>query len=166
MGSAAEVMTQGQDQFDQRLHVTTQWSLVRDPGFGVGKRLEDAPAMTRGSRDNPLVDQEQENRGRMPERHARPVVRLAEVVFQVQTDIPRSLFKKRCEMLVIAMGAVVTKPARPGLAKFTSEWFKHGMPSPQGPLVIERPERLALIPLLDHYIYPDKTQVAKMRHRD
>ena len=74
----------------------------------MGKRLEDAPAMTRGSRDNALVDQEQKNGGRMPERHARPVVGLTEVVFQVQTDIPRSLFEKRCEVLVIAMGAVVS----------------------------------------------------------
>ena len=132
----------------------------------MGKRLEDAPAMARGSHDNALVDQEQENCGCMTERHARPVVRPAEVVFEVQTDVPRSLFEKRCEMLVIAMGAVVSKPPGPGLTKFASEWFKHGIPSPQGPLVLERPERLALIPLLDHYIYPDKTQVAKIRHRD
>ena len=45
MGSAAQVMTQGRDQFDQRLHVTAKRSLVRNPGFGMGKRLEDAPAM-------------------------------------------------------------------------------------------------------------------------
>ncbi len=108
MGSAAEVMTQGQDQFDHRLHVTAQRSLVGDPRFGMGKRLEDAPAMTRGSRDNALVGQEQENGGCMPERHARPVVRSAEVVFEVQTDVPRSLLEKRCEMLVIAMGTVVS----------------------------------------------------------
>ncbi len=74
----------------------------------MGKRLEDAPAMTRGSRDNALVGQEQENGGCMPERHARPVVRSAEVVFEVQTDVPGSLFEKRCEVLVIAMGAVVS----------------------------------------------------------
>jgi len=108
MGSAAEVMTQGRDQFDQRLHVAAQRSLVGDPGFGMGKRLEDAPAMTRGSRDNALVDQEKQNGGRMPERHSRPMVRSAEVVFEVQTDVPRSLLEKRCEMLVIAMGTVVS----------------------------------------------------------
>src|SRR5271166_3971290 len=115
MGSAAQVMTQGRDQFDQRLHVTAQRSLVRNPGFGMGKRLEDAPAMTHGSRDNALVDQEQENRGRMPERHARPVVGLAKIDFEVQTDVPRSLLEKCCEMLVIAMSTVMSKPPGPGL---------------------------------------------------
>jgi hypothetical protein len=69
-------------------------------------------------------------------------------------------------MLVIAMSAVVGKPPGPGLTKFASEWFKHGIPNPQGPLVLERPERLALIPLLDHYIYPDKARVARIQHRD
>ena len=106
----------------------------------MGKRLEDAPAMARGSRDNAFVDQEEENCGCMTERHARPVVRPAEVVFEVQTDVPRSLFEKRCEMLVIAMGAVMSKPPGPGLTKFASEWFNHGIPSPQGLLVVERPK--------------------------
>ncbi len=105
----------------------------------MGKWLEGVPAMTRGSRDNALVDQEQENGGGMSERHARPVVRSAEVVFEVQTDVPRSLFEKRCEMLVIAMSAVVSKPPGPGLTEFASEWFKHGIPSPQGLFVVERP---------------------------
>ncbi len=83
MSSAAEVMTQGRDQFDQRQHITAQRSLVGDPGFGMGKRLEDAPAMTRGTRDNAFVDQEKQNGGRMPERHFRPVLRSAEVVLEV-----------------------------------------------------------------------------------
>ncbi len=166
MGSAAEVMTQGRNQFDQRLHVTVQRSLVGDPGFGMGKGLEGAPAMTRGSGDNALVDQEQQNCGRMPERHSGPVVRLAEVVFEVQTDVARCLPEKRCEMFIITMGTVVGQPPGPGLTEFASEWFKHGIPSPQGPLVSSAQKRLALIPLLDHYIYPDKTRVAKIRHRD
>ena len=134
MGSAAEVMTQRRDQFDQRLHVTTQRSLVGNPRFGMGKRLEDAPAVTRGSRDNAFVHQEKKYRGRMPEGHTRPVARLAEVVFEVQTDIPRSLFEQCREMLVIAMGTIVSEPPGPGLAKLANEWFKHGIYSPQGPL--------------------------------
>jgi hypothetical protein len=108
MGSAAEVMTQGRDELDQRLHVTAQRSLVGDPGFGMGKRLEDAPAMTRGARDNAFVDQEKQNGGRMSERHFRPVLRLAEVVLEVETDVPRSFIEKRCKMLVIAMGTVMS----------------------------------------------------------
>ncbi len=115
MGSAAEVMTQGRNQFDQRLHVTVQRSLVGDPGFGMGKGLEGAPAMTRGSGDNALVDQEQQNCGRMPERHSGPMVRSAEVVFEVQTDVPRCLVEECREMLVIAMAAVMSEPAGPGL---------------------------------------------------
>ena len=130
----------------------------------MGKRLEDAPAMARGSRDNALVDQEQENCGCMTERHARPVVRSAEVVFEVQTDVPRSLFEKRCEMLVIAMSAVVSKPPGPGLTKFASEWFNHGIPSLEV-FLWSAANRAAPILLLDYYIYPDKTQVAKIQHR-
>ncbi len=49
---------------------------------------------------------------------------------------------------------------------FASEWFKHGIPSPQIVLVSSAAKRLALIRLLDHYIYLDKPQVAKIRHRD
>ena len=67
----------------------------------MGKRLEDAPAVARGSLDDALVDQEQENCGCMPERHARPVVRPAEVVFQVQADVPvvSSKSAARCSSL-------------------------------------------------------------------
>ena len=100
----------------------------------------------------------------MTERHARPVVRSAEVVFEVQTDVPRSLFEKRCEMLVIAMSAVVSKPPGPGLTKFASEWFNHGIPSLEV-FLWSAANRAAPILLLDYYIYPDKTQVAKIQHR-
>ena len=98
----------------------------------MGKRLEDAPAMARGSRDNALVDQEQENCGCMTERHARPGVRPAEVVFEVQTDVPGCLLEKGCEVLVIAVSTVVGKLPPPGRTKFPWEWFNHGISSPHG----------------------------------
>lgn len=132
MGTAAQVMTQGRDQFDKRPQVVAQRSLVGDPGFGVGKRLEDAPAMASGPSHNALVDQKKENGGCVTERHARPVVRPAEIVFQVQSDVPRGLVEECCDVLVIAMSAVVGKPPRPGCTKFPSKWFNHGISSPQG----------------------------------
>ena len=131
----------------------------------MGKRLENAPAMTRRSRDNTLVHQEKQDGGGMTERHARPVVRLAEIVLEMQADVPRRLVKESREVLVIAMGAVVSKSPGPGRAKFPSEWFNHGISNPQSYRWSNATKRVVPTLLLDYYIYPDKAQVARIRHR-
>jgi hypothetical protein len=63
-------MTQGQDQLTQRRQEALQRRLVGDPGFGVWKRLEDAPAMASCPRDNAPIYQKQQNGRRVAERHA------------------------------------------------------------------------------------------------
>ncbi len=131
VGATIQIMSERRDQLDQRLHVATQRGLARKPRFCVRKRFENASPMASGSSNNTLVDQEQENRRRMTEAYARPVARLAKVVFQVHANIPRGLFEKRCEVLVVVMIAVMGKTAVPGITKFAGEWLSHDTCSPR-----------------------------------
>jgi len=163
---ATEVVAEGREQLEQRLEVAAERSLAGGPGFGMGERLEDPPAMARRPHNHALVDQEEKNGGRMPERHARPVVGPAEVVFEMKPDVTGRFFKERRKVLVVAMGPVVNEPPGPGITESAGDWFNHGMPGPQKPLVVERPNPEAPISLLDYYNYPDKAQVAKIRLGD
>jgi hypothetical protein len=65
------------------------------------------------------------------------VVRLAEIVFKVQANVPGRFIVKRCKVLVITMGAVVSKLPRPGRSKFPGEWFNHESQALKVLLVIE-----------------------------
>jgi hypothetical protein len=128
----------------------------------MGERLENSPAMARRPHNHALVDQEEKNRGRMPERHARPVVGPAEIVFEMEPDVTGRLLKERRKVLVVAMGPVVSEPPGPGITESAGEWFNHGIPGPQRPLVVKRLNLVTPNSLLDYYIYPDKAQVAKI----
>jgi hypothetical protein len=118
---ATQVVSEGQEKLEQRLEVGAERSLACGPGLGMGKRLEGSTAMACGPFDDALVHQEEENGGRMPKRHTGPVVRAAEIILEMEPDVTSRLFKERVQMLVIAMGPVVSKSPRPGFTELASQ---------------------------------------------
>ncbi len=108
-------MPEGREQLEHRLAEVAQPGLAGYPRLGVWKRLEDAPPVTDRSFDDPSVNEEKEHRGGVPELDPSPDLGPAEIVFEVQPDVPGRFLQECRGMLVIAMGPIMRQPPCPGL---------------------------------------------------
>ena len=97
----------------------------------MGKRLKNAPAVAHGPFHHAPINEEKKHGGGMGQTHATPVFRSTEVVLKVKSDVAGSLTKERGQMLVVAMGPIMGKPAGPGLTQFGCQWFNHGFMIPR-----------------------------------
>ena len=85
------------------------------------QRLEDALAVARRSLDHALVDEEKKHGGRVPELHLGPEPRSAQIVVEMQADVPGGFLDQSREMLVVAVQPVMSQPSGPALAQFTNQ---------------------------------------------
>ena len=69
----------------------------------------------------PRSDQKQENDRSLMKRHRRPVGRVGQVVFQVQSGVSNGFFKECGTMLVIAVQAVMSELPYPKPRQLTDE---------------------------------------------
>ena len=113
MRSSPQVVPKCGDQLEHWSDVGTQRRLVGDPGFGMREGFEDPAAISGRSFHDALVDQKEEDRGRVPEGDTRPVFRSRKIVLQRKSHKANRLFVHRIKVFVVAVGPVMGQSAGP-----------------------------------------------------
>jgi hypothetical protein len=106
-------MPEGREQFQRWPEVGFQGRLRRHPGFRVSNGLEHATSPPCCALNETSVDEKQEKAGSLGQRLFRPELRIAQVIFEVQSRVPDCVFKQSLTMLVVTVHAVVSNPADP-----------------------------------------------------